>query len=136
MWLNSLKNKFARFMYGRYGNDQLSKFMLSCTLVLLIVSMFIRIRVIYWAGLLLLVLTYARILSKNTEKMARQNQKFLEFRYEWALKWQKRRDRANQKKIYRFFNCPYCKQTVRIPKGRGKIVITCPKCKTEFQRRS
>ena len=131
-----MREKFMRFMQGRNGVDQLGKTLNTVTLVLLIISMFTRWTILYIIALVLMVYTYFRIFSKNTPKRYAENQKFCNWRYDMAIKKNKKRQEWEQRKIYRFFRCPMCKQKVRVPKGRGKICITCPKCRQEFVKRS
>ena len=128
-FFQKLKYRFAIFMQGRYGMDQLGKAMNTAAIVLLIVSVFTRWQWSYFAAILLIVLLYARVFSKKLDKRYKENQRFINLRTDWKRK-------REQKKIYRFFKCPKCKQKVRVPKGRGKICITCPKCRTEFIRHS
>ena len=75
-------------------------------------------------------------LNSFYSKMYAQNQKFLTWRYRMVAKWSKWKERFAQRKTHRFYKCPNCKQKVRVPKGRGKIAITCPKCRTEFIKKS
>ena len=72
------------------------------------------------------------LLSKRYE----ENQRYLNAKYRAVVKKNNLKKRWAQRSTYRFFKCPQCKQTVRVPKGRGKICITCPKCKTEFIKKS
>ena len=130
------REKMQQFMYGRYGNDQLSRLYLGATLVLLVLSLFTRWTIFYVAGIALLVYCYYRMFSKNTAKMSAQNQKYLNWRYGLAVKKQKARTQAEQRRIYHYYKCPQCRQKVRVPRGHGKICITCPKCKMEFIRKS
>ena len=132
----NLKYKFAQFMQGRNGMDQFSQFLNIIVMTLLILSLFIRWAPIYWVGLALLVYMYFRIFSKNIPKRSMENQKFCNMRYDFNVKKNKWKKEWEQRKIYRFFRCPMCKQKVRVPKGRGKICITCPKCKAEFIKHS
>ena len=134
--LNNLKMKFARFMQGRNGMDQFSQFLNGIVMTLLIASIFIRWTPIYWSGLALLFYMYFRIFSKNIPKRSMENQKFCNMRYDFHVKLNKWKKEWEQRKIYRFFRCPMCHQKVRVPKGRGKICITCPKCRQEFIRLS
>ena len=136
MWLQRMREKFMRFMQGRNGVDQLGKTLNTVTLVLLLVSMFTRWSILYIIAMVLMVYTYFRIFSKNIPKRYAENQKFCNWRYDMAIKKNKRKQEWEQRKIYRFFRCPMCKQKVRVPKGRGKICITCPKCRQEFVKRS
>lgn len=131
-----MKEKFQRFMAGRYGADQLTKVYLVITIICLVLSMFTRFMPLYWVALLLLVYTYYRMFSKNVSKMYAQNQKFLNWRYRLVAKWDAFKKRFAQRKEYRFFKCPTCKQRVRVPKGKGKICITCPRCHRDFIKKS
>ena len=125
-----------RFMQGRNGVDQLGKTLNTVTLILLLISMFTRWTIVYVVAIVLMVYTYFRIFSKNIPKRYAENQKFCNWRYDMAIKKNKKKQEWEQRKIYRFFRCPMCNQKVRVPKGRGKIAITCPKCREEFVKRS
>lgn len=123
-------------MTGRYGFDNLSKACLVVTVALMAASMFAKNRALYLLAILLLAYCYFRAFSKNIAKRQQENQQFCNLRYRAAVRWNKFKNRQAQKKIYRFYRCPGCRQTVRVPKGRGKICITCPKCQTEFIKKS
>ncbi len=151
-----MRDRFQNFMSGRYGSDQLNNFISIVALILIVVDLFTRIRFIWIIAVALLVLIYFRMFSRNVGKRAAENDKFLNitsrFRrgggrgysyggggyasYDRRAEAEKRRAHREDMKYYRFFNCPNCNQKVRVPKGRGKIEITCPKCKTSFIRRS
>lgn len=135
MW-NKIKSSFTRFMYGRNGVDQLSQFINIVTLVIFVISLFTKWTWLYWIAIGLLVYMYFRIFSENIPKRSQENQKFCNLRYDLAIKKNNMKKEWEQRKIYRFFRCPMCKQKVRVPKGRGKICITCPKCRQEFVKRS
>ena len=107
-----MREKIQRFMIGRYGADELAKAQSIAALVLLFLSM------------------------KNISARYAENQKYLNYRYQMAVKWDRFKKHLAQRKNYRFYKCPQCKQKVRVPKGRGKICITCPKCRTEFVKKS
>ena len=133
---NNLKMKFARFMQGRNGVDQLSQFLNIIVMILLIVAIFTKSVIIDWIPFVIMGYMYFRIFSKNIPKRSMENQKFCNMRYDLAIKKNNWKKEWEQRKIYRFFRCPMCHQKVRVPKGRGKICITCPKCRQEFIRRS
>ncbi len=134
--LNNLKMKFARFMQGRNGVDQLSQFLNIIVMILLIVAIFTKSLILDWLPFVIMGYMYFRIFSKNIPKRSMENQKFCNMRYDLAIKKNNWKKEWEQRKIYRFFRCPMCHQKVRVPKGRGKICITCPKCRQEFIRRS
>lgn len=131
-----MKGKVQKFMAGRYGFDNLSKACLIATVALMAASLLVKNRALYLVALLLLAYCYFRAFSKNVVKRQRENQLFCNLRYQAVVKWNKFKNRQAQKKIYRFYHCPQCRQAVRVPKGRGKICITCPKCRTEFIKKS
>lgn len=131
-----MREKLQRFMSGRNGTDDLSRCCLVVAMAALIISMFSRWTLFYILGLVLLIYAYWRTFSKNVPKRYEENQKYLNFRYQAVVKKEQWKKRFAGRKIYRYFKCPQCRQRVRVPKGKGKICITCPKCRTEFVKRS
>ncbi len=125
-----------RFMAGRYGNDQLNAALLVLGLVLIVVEMVTRWS---WMGifiLALLCLCYFRMLSRNIPARYAENQKFLRWWGPLANRLRNARLRFADRKTHRYFKCPHCGQRLRVPRGRGKINITCPHCHTQFVRKS
>lgn len=123
-------------MTGRYGVDDLSKFMLYALLALCIISIFVRSSILNVILLLGLLLIYFRMLSKNHTKRYQENVKFLQIKDKVLHSFRREKNIAIQKKDFRIYTCPSCKQKIRIPKGKGKVCVTCPKCQTEFIKRS
>lgn len=131
-WLRRLgykmKMALSHFMMGRYGTDKLNMAILGVGLGCTFLSMLLP-----FAGLKLLlttvsyifmILAIVRSLSRNVYKRYEENRKFL-------LLWQKFKD-----KDHRYYNCPRCRQQVRVPRGKGKISITCPKCREKFIKKT
>ncbi len=122
--LQRLGEKFRHFMYGRYGNDTLNTVLLILGLVLAIASNFVQL---YYFGVLSYIpLFWAifRMYSRNISRRRQENQKFLQL-------FNRLKDRT-----HRYFACPKCRQKVRVPKGKGKISITCPKCHEKFTKKT
>ena len=134
-------NWLRRMMMGRYGNDQLGNFLFVIYLLFFVLQLIFRGSI---AGLVLLMLGYFvivlyffRFFSINIFKRQLENQKFMQvwnsvknfFRF-WKMRWQ---ERSGTKALYR---CPKCHQVIRVPKGKGKIAITCPKCRFEFIKKT
>ena len=94
--MNGLRQRMTRFMYGRYGNDQLSKLYLGLAIVCLIVNLFTDLAIFYVAGLLLLIYSIYRSFSKDISKMAAQNQKFLNWRYQRIVKYNNSKKHLSQ----------------------------------------
>lgn len=129
-------NWLRKFMAGRYGVDQLSIALLIAYLPVSLVTRLSGIRLLNFLALAILVVCYFRIFSRNIVKRRQENQKFL-------VKWYPIRNWFNQniyriknRKVHAYFKCPSCSQKVRVPKGKGEIRITCPKCKTGFVKRT
>ncbi len=131
-----MREKFARFMMGRNGVDELARFESIFVWVLLLVSIFSRMWIFDLLAMALIVHMYFRILSRDVSKRYEENQKYVNFRYNAVVKWDKKKKRIAQRRNYRFYKCPMCRQEVRVPKGHGKIQITCPKCRETFIKRS
>ena len=131
-----MRDKISRFMAGRYGSDQLSRAVSVLAIALIIVELFTRFTPISVVVLALLIWIYFRTLSRNIYKRSEENRKYLVFRNKITGFFRKWKNRAKQSGTYRFYHCPDCRQTVRVPKGRGKIEITCPKCHAKFIKKS
>lgn len=127
-----MREKLQRFMLGRYGNDAFNKFLFTTGLILWILDMFIDTRILYSWAIILLVYGYFRMFSRNVQKRYQENLKFLQFKNKVLSKF--RKVNHTQEKTHRIYKCPTCRQKIRIPKGKGRICITCPKCKTEFTK--
>ena len=131
-----MREKFYRFMQGRYGSDELSKFLSVLGIILLLLHILTRFSIFYLLFWVCLIYSYFRMFSRNHSARYGENQKYLRFKNQWKYKWENYKRMREQKKIYRIYKCPYCGQKIRIPKGKGTIIITCPKCKEEFGKRS
>ena len=134
-----MRNWLQRVMAGRYGVDEYSRFLNIVALVSLVLSILFNngLSVFFWLlAIISLVWTYFRMFSRNTYKRRAENNAYLTIRYSMTRKLSGLKQRTQQKRYYRFYKCPKCGITTRVPKGKGKIRITCPKCGEIFQRKS
>jgi hypothetical protein len=131
-----MRETMMYFMWGRNGVDELARFHSIVVLVLLVLGLFTGWNGFSIAALALMVYMCFRILSRNKARRHRENQKYRHFSYELVTAWNRLGKRMRQRRDYRFYKCPSCRQHVRVPKGHGKIEITCPKCRESFIRRS
>ncbi|WMJ86639.1 hypothetical protein [Anaerocolumna sp. MB42-C2] len=131
-----MQDKIRRFMVGRYGVDDLGKFLMWIAIIIMLPSVFFRNRIIEIIPFIILIISYVRVFSRNINQRYNENQKFLAYKRRFLGYFQSANTRRMQKKNYHVYVCPTCKQKIRVPKGKGKICITCPKCKAEFIRRS
>lgn len=123
-------------MIGRYGVDQLSNFMVTLSVILILASMFTKWTMLNTFGLILIALGYFRIFSKDINKRYLENQKFLQSYYPIRNKFNKLRKKASGSKDFKYFKCPNCGQELRVPRGKGRVNVNCPKCKNSFVRRT
>lgn len=129
-------NWFKKFMTGRYGGDQLNNFLLIIFISLFILSRFINISIIPLISLLILFIAYFRIFSKNIAKRYAENQSYLKFWNPIKKSLNSKLNRVKNMRHYKYFKCPNCEQTLRVPRGKGRISIKCPKCKSSIIRKS
>lgn len=126
-------------MSGRYGGDAFSNFLSLAALVVVVLGLFVPGllgMLLGWLGWAALIYSYYRIFSRNIPKRAAENRWFLAQRYAVQQRFASARTRFAQRKVYRYFRCPRCRQQLRVPRGRGRISITCPKCGTSFIKKS
>lgn len=130
-----MKDKLQRFMIGRYGADELTRFLLGVTMVLIVLDLFVHIYLVYLGGLCL-IYCYYRMLSRNISRRFKENQVYLNLRFKVKEGFKSRKLQLTQIRRYHIYKCPHCGQKIRIPRGKGKISIHCPKCSTDFIKRS
>lgn len=119
-------------MTGRYGVDDLGKATLIGAIVLLVLAMLFGSSALNLVALVLIVYGYYRILSRNISARYEENQKYLQLRARIAGSWKGQGGDRSMK----IFRCPTCGQKVRVPRGKGRISIHCPKCNTDFIKRT
>ena len=130
-----IRNAIQRFMYGRYGNDQLNLFLMGLYLLLYLVFMFTRWDMLYFVSFVLLALTLFRLLSRNMERRQAENVRFMRLAAP-VLSWLRLRRAIRRDKEHVYFKCPSCGQQLRVPRGKGKITVTCRGCGASFQEKS
>lgn len=132
-----LRAKSVQFMSGRYGNDQLNRFLSIAGLVFAFLAILLggtNIATLIWLiAVVMIVLVYVRMLSRNIYKRSDENTKYLRRKASIIRSFNLRKERWKQRKSYKFFTCPSCHTTLRVPKGKGKINIVCRKCGNSFQ---
>lgn len=130
------KERLQRFMYGRYGVDGLGNFIIWTAVALMILSWFIPGPVLGTVSLVLLFWGYFRMFSRNVQKRYQENCVY--YRYVNKVKdfFKKQKSYMQQRKTHHIYKCPQCKQKIRIPKGKGRVAITCKRCGTEFIKNS
>ena len=140
MWYR-IREALARFMYGRYGNDGLNKFLFVLYFVLLIISSIIRripgaglvYFILYLLTLAAMFLFFFRFLSRNHYKRRQENVKYYNIKSKVTAKWNLQREKWRNRKTNVYRTCPNCHVTIKLPRKKGKHTCTCPKCGVDFQ---
>lgn len=137
---NNMRERFQKFMQGRYGVDHFSHFLVIVALILMLLQIFIRSAiadlVLNFLVVIIICYAYFRIFSRNHYKRYSENEMYLKYHNKVKFFLARKKSHMQQRKTHRIFKCPNCSQSIRVPKGKGKIAITCPMCKTEFIKRS
>ena len=134
-----MRQKLMQFMAGRNGNDELNRFLLAVDMVLILLSVIFSRgvgRILSPIALFLLGFTYYRMLSRDLIRRSDENARYFRIRERVLSALRVRKEQWVQRKDYKFFVCPACKATLRVPKGRGKIKIVCRKCGNSFMGKS
>lgn len=137
-----LGDKFKKFMYGRYGVDQFGKDMLVVGVSLSFLSMILNwfsipivTTVLSVLSTTLLIYIIYRTFSKNINKRVMENNKYLGKKTRFLTKIKFNVTRVKDSKDFVYIKCPKCKNYSRVPRGKGKIKITCRVCKTQFDKK-
>ncbi len=153
---------FRNFMMGRYGSDDLNRFILIVTLILIVAGIFIPWRILDLLIVALLIYAYCRMFSRNINARYRENQMFLQKTARFRNRTPKASGQgyggynangygsgynagygaggystgaANAAPVYKVFRCPACGEKMKVPKGAGKIRVKCPHCQTQFEKK-
>lgn len=130
-----MKERLIRFMQGRYGVDTLNTHALYLVILLLVVNIFINNFVIMIISYVLWFVILYRMFSKQVYKRYHENEKYLNLIKPVTMFFKLQKNRLSDRQ-HKYYRCPQCQQMVRVPKGKGKIIVTCPKCHHKFEKRT
>ena len=125
-----------QFMRGRYGSDELGRVTMWVSLILLVIYFFTGVRPLAALAVLAIVFTDFRLFSRNIARRSEENRWFLKHTAFISGKMNTLKRDAQDRRHYHIYRCPNCRQKIRIPKGKGRIEITCPRCHIEFIKKS
>lgn len=131
-----MREKLQRWMYGRYGYDDLNKFLMVSALICMVLSLFPKGHVFYVLAGAAMIYAYFRMFSRNISKRSQENQWFMKKTMKIRGLFAKKRREMGQLRQYHIYRCPDCRQKIRVPRGRGRIAITCRRCGREFIKKS
>lgn len=128
-------NWLRRMMYGRYGGDQLSWFLLVVYVLLTVLSGIPHLGILSWVALVVLVWSFFRMFSRRYDRRRAENARFLALAGP-VIRWFKMRRTILMDREHRYFRCPNCGQYLRVPRGKGRITINCRSCGVSFEEKS
>ena len=123
-------------MAGRNGADQFTRALTVAALALVFINLFVRSGALLLLWLAIMVYAYFRMFSRNTARRREENGRYLQFEYKVTTAVRGWWDRLRQRKDYVFFRCPDCRAMLRVPRGKGRIRVTCRKCGNAFERKT
>jgi hypothetical protein len=129
-------NQLRRFMYGRYGFDQYSRALVFIAFFVSLLAVIVRFTPLILLSYLVLIYSIFRTLSRNISKRTQENMVYYKIAGALKNKLKNLKLTLIGTKTHKYYRCSHCKQTIRVPKGKGKICITCPKCRAEFIKRT
>ncbi|MGI6239208.1 MAG: hypothetical protein ACOYI5_06230 [Christensenellales bacterium] len=135
MW-QRIKFAFSRFMQGRYGADQLSRVALYVGIAFLLLSWLTPLKIFSYLGLAIYFWVLFRMFSKNAERRSAENRWFLNATSGMRKSASQARNRAKNSKQYKYFRCVKCRSWLKLPRGVGKVTVTCGKCKHQFRKKA
>ncbi len=140
--MNGFRQWMADIMRGRYGMDDLNRFLLYLSLILIVINIFLSWRLLHLLIVILLIILYARMFSRSIYNRQKENMKYLQIRAGFTGKGSAKGRKAKTENEFktgknrdsrRVLICPYCKEKLRVPVGAGNIKIKCPHCGNEFE---
>ena len=133
-WIQRLGYKMSAFMYGRYGTDELSKFLMILALILMVVSWFPNLGLVYFVAFALMVWSLLRSFSRKLDKRRRELERYRRIKKPIADFLKLSRNKWRDRKTHVYFKCKKCKAVLRVPKGKGSIVVICTRCKDRIEK--
>lgn len=121
-------------MYGRYGNDALTSFLLILGLILMIISWIPRLGWVYFLAAAVLIWSLSRSFSRKFDKRRRELDRYLKIKKPIVNFFKLRRNKWRDRKTHVYFKCKKCKAVLRVPKGKGSIVVICTRCKDRIEK--
>ena len=133
-WLEKLRYKTATFMYGRYGNDELTNFLMIVALILMVISWIPHLSWVYFLAAALLVWSLTRSFSRKLDMRRRERERYLKLRKPIVDFFKLSKNKWRDLKTHVYFKCKKCKAVLRVPKGKGSIVVICTRCKDRIEK--
>ena len=126
----------ATFMYSRYGNDELTKFLMIAAIILMVISWLPKLGWVYFLAAALLVWSLTRSFSRNLNRRRQEREKYLKLRKPIVNFFKLQRNKWRDRKTHIYFKCHKCKAVLRVPRGKGSIIVTCTRCQERIEKKT
>ena len=131
-----MRNFLQKFMLGRYGPDHLAIALVVLSFIISLLYAIIGLTALLYISYIIFGIVIFRMLSRNIYRRRAENDKFIRYWWPVRTKIKRRLESIKQRRTHKFFKCPNCKNTLRVPKGKGKLQVTCPKCGNRFMKKT
>ncbi len=133
--MRKLKYRLSMWMRGRYGYDEFSKALNYFAVIMFVLSVVFGIGTFYAVGVIAVFYSLYRTCSRNIGRMNMERKLYLKAKAKVIGTFNVNKRRFKERKTHKYHKCPFCKTYNRVPRGHGRVLITCPKCGTSFERR-
>jgi len=123
-------------MLGRYGPDHLAIALIVLSFIVSLLYAILGVTALLYISYIIFGIVIFRMLSRNIYRRRAENDKFIRYWWPVRTKIRRRLESIKQRRTHKFFKCPNCKNTLRVPKGKGKLQVTCPKCGNRFMKKT
>ena len=123
-----MASRIQRWMYGRYGSDELTLFLMGAALLFLLLSAFRVLHFFYFIGAALLIYATFRSLSRNIAARQRERARYLRLLAKPKNFFKLQKNKFRDRKTHKYFHCTHCRAILRVPRGKGVLDVTCPRC--------
>ncbi len=136
VFFENLRRSLDRLLQGRYGIDHFTGFLMKTALVLMLLSLLDVLSFLYSVAILLVGYGLFRMLSRNFQKRRAENSAYLQLNYKFQVAMKEQKVRMESRGEYKYFRCRQCHKLLRVPRGRGKLNVTCPQCGKKMIQKS
>jgi hypothetical protein len=123
-------------MYGRYGNDDLTKFLLVLSIIFMLISWLPRLAWVYLLAAAVLAWSLMRSFSRKLDRRRRELDRYLKIKNKIVNFFKLRRNKWRDRKTHVYFKCKKCKAVLRVPRGKGSIIVTCTRCGDRIEKKT
>ena len=134
-----MKGLWGKFKYRlslSYGADSLNRFLLIISLLFMVINLFTRLLTVWCIAVAFYIYYLFRFFSKNYTARRKELAVYNGIKWRIKQKWSVFRRKWSERRTHKYFKCRRCSATLRVPKGKGSITVTCPKCREKMDKKT